>query len=86
MPVQRLPMTRHAIFRPIIERFDVEHAKRMLLSEHSVKSVAYSLGFSSPSSFCFAFRRSTGVTPREFRQRSPSATVNGACPRDEVKT
>lgn len=49
----------------------IEHAKRMLLSEDSVKVVAYSLGFSSPSSFCFAFRRATGVTPREFRQRVP---------------
>ncbi|AXQ28500.1 AraC family transcriptional regulator [Solimonas sp. K1W22B-7] len=49
----------------------VERAKRMLLGDESVKAVAYSLGFSSPSSFCFAFRRSTGVTPREFRQRAP---------------
>ena len=49
----------------------IDHAKRMLLCDDSVKAVAYSLGFSSPSSFCFAFRRATGVTPREFRQRVP---------------
>jgi AraC family transcriptional regulator len=49
----------------------VEHAKRLLLAGESVKGVAYSLGFASPSGFCFAFRRSTGVTPREFRQRAP---------------
>lgn len=53
----------------------IEHAKRMLLSEESVKSVAYSLGFASPSSFCFAFRRAAGVTPREFRQRVPRAAA-----------
>jgi AraC family transcriptional regulator len=49
----------------------IELAKRMLLSDQSVKAVAYTLGFSSPSSFCFAFRRITGVTPNEFRQRAP---------------
>lgn len=49
----------------------MEHARRMLLSEDSIKSIAYSLGFSSPSSFCFAFRRATGVTPLEFRGRMP---------------
>lgn len=49
----------------------IDHAKRMLLGDESVKAVAYSLGFSSPSSFCFAFRRATGVTPREFGQRVP---------------
>lgn len=45
----------------------VEHAKHMLITDQSIKSIAYSLGFSSPSSFCFAFRRATGQTPREFR-------------------
>lgn len=45
----------------------VEHAKRLLGSDASIKSIAYTLGFSTPSSFCFAFRRATGQTPREFR-------------------
>lgn len=47
----------------------IDHAKRMLGTDQSVKAIAYSLGFSSPSSFSFAFRRATGRTPREFRQR-----------------
>ncbi len=45
----------------------VEHARCLLATGQSIKSVAYSLGFSTPSSFCFAFRRVTGQTPREFR-------------------
>ncbi len=53
----------------------IEPAKRLLLSDQSVKAVAYSLGFSSPSSFCFAFRRITGVTPNEFRRRAPHAAA-----------
>jgi AraC family transcriptional regulator len=47
----------------------LEHAKRLLSSDQSVKAIAYSLGFSSPSSFSYAFRRLLGETPREFRQR-----------------
>jgi len=47
----------------------LEQAKRMLTTEHSVKAIAYSLGFASPSGFCYAFRRALGETPRQFRQR-----------------
>jgi AraC family transcriptional regulator len=47
----------------------IDNAKRLLATDESVKSIAYSLGFASPSSFSFAFRRATGATPREFRQR-----------------
>lgn len=46
----------------------IDHARRLLAGDQSVKAIAYSLGFASPSSFCFAFRRATGQTPREFRQ------------------
>jgi len=48
----------------------IDHAKRLLATDQSVKAIAYSLGFASPSSFSFAFRRATGETPREFRQRA----------------
>ena len=47
----------------------IDHAMRLLNADHSVKSIAYLLGFASPSSFCFAFRRSTGQTPRQFQRR-----------------
>lgn len=45
----------------------IEQAKRMLAGELSIKAIAYSLGFASPSGFCAAFRRATGMTPGEFR-------------------
>jgi AraC family transcriptional regulator len=48
----------------------LDNAKRLLATDQSVKSIAYSLGFASPSSFCFAFRRAIGETPRQFRQRA----------------
>jgi AraC family transcriptional regulator len=46
-----------------------EQAKQRLATDESIKSIAYSLGFASPSSFCFAFRRATGEAPGVFRQR-----------------
>lgn len=48
----------------------INHAKRMLASGMSVKSVAYTVGFSAPSNFSAAFVRATGETPREYRQRA----------------
>jgi AraC family transcriptional regulator len=52
-----------------IERRQMEAAKRMLVAGESVKAIAFALGFSSPSSFAFAFRRAVGATPSGFRQR-----------------
>jgi AraC family transcriptional regulator len=53
-------------------RSRLENAKRLLAADQSVsvKAIAYSLGFASPSSFSYAFRRTVGETPREFRQRA----------------
>lgn len=47
----------------------IDQARDMLASGQSVKAIAYTLGFASPSSFCYAFRRATGETPGHFRQR-----------------
>lgn len=52
-----------------IERRQMEAAKRLLVAGDSVKTIAFALGFSSPSSFAFAFRRAVGTTPSTFRQR-----------------
>lgn len=45
----------------------IEYAKQLLASDQSIKTIAYTLGFASPSGFCSAFRRSTGMSPGEFR-------------------
>jgi AraC family transcriptional regulator len=47
----------------------IESAKRRLATAESIKEIATSMGFSSQSTFTFAFRRTTGVTPNEFRKR-----------------
>jgi AraC family transcriptional regulator len=55
-----------------VAQSQIDHAKRLLTTDESIKSIAYSLGFASPSNFSYAFRRATGQTPRQFR-RSQSA-------------
>lgn len=52
-----------------VARSRVELARHMLAQQQSVKAVAYTLGFSSPSSFCYAFRHANGETPGQYRQR-----------------
>lgn len=59
----------------------IEHAKRLLASGESIQSTSRTLGFSSASSFCVAFRRATGETPRTYRHRVPRA----AAPEGAVK-
>jgi AraC-like DNA-binding protein len=41
----------------------------MLARKESITSIAEQLGYSSLASFSFAFRRSAGVSPRQFRAR-----------------
>jgi AraC family transcriptional regulator len=47
----------------------IERAKRQLGTSASLKSIGISLGFSSQSTFTFAFRQATGLTPSDFRKR-----------------
>lgn len=49
------------------EQTRIDRAKQLLGGDQSIKAIAYSVGFTSPSGFCFAFRRATGMTPGEFR-------------------
>ena len=52
-----------------IEARRMELAKRLLVRGESVKAIAFAMGFSSPSSFTFAFRRAVGTSPSNFRKR-----------------
>jgi AraC family transcriptional regulator len=47
----------------------LETAKRRLSAGESIKSISHELGYTSPASFAFAFRRSIGITPRQFLNR-----------------
>lgn len=58
-----------------IEQRRMEAARRLLVTGESVKAVAFALGFASPSSFTFAFRRAVGTSPSQFRQRQLHAVA-----------
>ena len=47
----------------------LETVKRLLATHESIKQVADAVGFASTSSLAHAFRRATGLTPRQYQQR-----------------
>ncbi len=54
----------------------VDEAKNLLAAGMSVKEAAFVLGFTAPSNFAAAFRRATGETPRDYRQRASRRRVD----------
>jgi AraC family transcriptional regulator len=56
-----------SVGRYVSER-QLMHARRLLGTDSSVAEIATTLGFSSTSNFCFAFRRASGMTPGQYRQ------------------
>ena len=45
----------------------LEKAKEMLANGDRIKVVSYTTGFASPSSFCYAFRKATGMAPGQYQ-------------------
>src|SRR6056297_434348 len=59
-----------ASFQPLLDSVRAEHATRYLKNTRlPLASIAYMIGFSDPSNFRRAYRKWTGVTPAEVRQR-----------------
>jgi AraC family transcriptional regulator len=56
-----------SVGRYVSER-QLVHARRLLGAGGSIAEIAATLGFSSTSNFCFAFRRASGMTPGQYRQ------------------
>ncbi|MFL6212159.1 MAG: AraC family transcriptional regulator [Pyrinomonadaceae bacterium] len=67
--LQRKLRTEGTAYQDVLDDMRRELAQRYLRErDMAVCEVAYLLGFSGPSAFHRAFRRWTGVTPKEFRQ------------------
>lgn len=60
-----------------VEQRRVENARQLLASPSAIKEIAHRLGFASTGNFSTAFRRATGLSPRQYRavlrpdERSP---------------
>jgi AraC family transcriptional regulator len=62
-----------------VERVRLTKAQRLLCETNlPLKVIAAELGFSTPSSFSFAFRRATGGTPASFREQLHKAASKPA--------
>jgi AraC-like DNA-binding protein len=65
-------LAEHALkFSDIVERQRIEFAKQSLKStSNTLSELAYSLGYADQTSFGRAFKRWTGLTPKQFREQS----------------
>ena len=56
-----------------LTRCRIENAKRMLLHDSgtNITEIALSCGFQTSQYFATVFKRHLGLTPREFRRKSP---------------
>lgn len=63
-------------FTDIVNQYRVDEAKRCLLhsehNDHTIESIGYESGFSSPSTFYAAFKKIVGMTPSAFRKNNLS--------------
>jgi AraC-like DNA-binding protein len=58
------------VFSDLLKDIRQRLAKRYLRESYSVEEITYLLGFSEPSVFRKAFKKWSGVTPGEYRQRA----------------
>jgi len=58
------------VFSELLQEIREKLAKKYLHEGYSVETITYLLGFSEPSVFRKAFKKWSGVTPREYRERA----------------
>lgn len=65
-------------FRSFINAYRIEEAKTLLLTDHdrSVLSICFEVGFNSKSVFNQAFKKSTGMSPSEYRLHNGATVSN----------
>ncbi|MFN2235343.1 MAG: AraC family transcriptional regulator [Anaerolineales bacterium] len=63
------------VFSDLLSEVRQQLAQKYLKENYSVEEITYLLGFSEPSVFRKAFKRWSGITPRQYRER-PVPTAN----------
>lgn len=63
-------------YRKLVDQVREQRARGLLAgSMQPIKAIAGALGFESSSNFARSFKRWTGITPREFRERAQTLAV-----------
>lgn len=60
----------------INERMTHEAQRLLIYTGNSIKQLAYALGFADETYFCRFFRKHTGLSPSEFREKAMDAMLN----------
>ncbi|PKN85768.1 MAG: AraC family transcriptional regulator, partial [Chloroflexi bacterium HGW-Chloroflexi-7] len=60
------------VFSDLLKEIREKLAKQYLREDYTVEQITYLLGFSEPSVFRKAFKKWSGVTPREYREQGYS--------------
>lgn len=77
--LQRKLMDEGTRYQDVLSEVRADFAKRYLARKSiSASEVAYLIGFREPPAFFKAFKRWTGMTPREFQLAAPLARAEGA--------
>ena len=53
----------------------ITRSQEMLAENFSITTIAYQTGFNTPSAFCRCFKKHTGYTPSEFRNKSEQSKI-----------
>ncbi|HEY8893434.1 MAG TPA: helix-turn-helix domain-containing protein [Niastella sp.] len=68
-------------FYEVVNNYRVEDAKRLLLDEkcsnQTILSIGFEAGFNSKTTFNTVFKKFTGLTPTEFREKQALSVVEG---------
>jgi YesN/AraC family two-component response regulator len=59
-------------FRNYVNRFRIDEARRLLVEEpdRSIITICFEVGFNSKTSFNITFKKMTGLSPKEYREKT----------------
>ncbi|WP_280681256.1 MULTISPECIES: response regulator [unclassified Breznakia] len=59
----------HKTFTDLVTELRIEKSKKLLSEDKKIKEIAYALGFKSQNYFTKVFKKVTGITPMEYKQK-----------------
>ena len=75
-----LKLAGKSAFDIVQDRLMLEACRKLTYAPSNVASIAYELGFQDPAYFSRAFKKHTGLTPKQFRQQRAEQQVSRILP------